>query len=183
MAPLPTDPRGEDAGFVTELTRHQAAIHAFLTSILPGESGIEDILQHTNLYLWEHRADFTPGTSFKSWAFTCARWQARSWMNRTKRQSWLVVDDQLANAMCESFEAAPTSEASESVDALRQCLSKLKESDRLLLLSHYQHEKSLKKCSQLFDRSVGSLKVALFRLRAGLRRCITSRITIERVQS
>ena len=180
----PPDSTGaNEAAFVTELTRHQAAIHAFLTSIVPGEPGIDDILQQTNLYLWEHRNDFTPGTSFKSWAFTCARWQARSWMTRQKRQSWLVVDDRLAEAMCGKFEEAPVEEASDSVNALRLCLGKLKESDRLLLLSHYQHEKSLKKCSQLFDRSVNSLKVALFRLRAGLRRCITSQIAFEQTQT
>lgn len=169
--------------FVAELTQCQAALHAFLTSLLPGHSSIDDIIQLTNIYLWEHREDFTPGTSFKSWAFTAARWQARAWLTKQKRQNWLVIDDRLANALSARFEAADECEASDSLNALRACLGKLKETDRLLLLSHYQHEKSLKKCAQLFDRTVGSLKVSLFRLRAVLRRCIQSQLALERTRS
>lgn len=174
---------GGESAFVASLTSHQAAIHAFLTSILPGQSGVDDILQLTNIYLWEHRADFQPGTSFKSWAFTAARWQARAWLTKQKRGDWLIVDDRLAEALSSSFEAASPEEASDSLNALRVCLGKLKESDRLLVMSHYQHEKSLRKCAELFDRTVNSLKVALFRLRATLRRCIVSQLALERTQS
>lgn len=174
-------PDGE-SGFVTDLTRYQPTLHAFLTSILPGQSDLEDILQQTNIYLWEHRSDFKPGTSFKSWALTAARWQARAWLSKQKQQNWLIVDDRLADAVSSRFETAPPEEISDSLSALRSCLGKLKESDRLLVMSHYQHEKSLRKCSELFDRSVGSLKVALFRLRASLRRCVWSHLAIERTK-
>lgn len=183
MASLPQPEPGDEGGFVANLTSHQPALHAFLTSLLPGVPAVEDILQQTNVVLWEKRADFEPGTNFKAWAFTVARWQARAWLTSQKRRNWLVFDDELAQALSARFAAAQPEEASESLTALRHCLSKLRESDRLLLLSHYQHGKSLKKCAELFDRSANSLKVALFRLRAGLRRCIESQVALERTRS
>jgi RNA polymerase sigma-70 factor (ECF subfamily) len=172
-----------ESSFVASLTSHQPALHAFLTSLLPGESAIDDILQQTNLVLWEKRADFQPGTNFKAWAFTVARWQARAWLTTRKRRNWLIFDDQLAEALSARFVAAPPEETTDALSALRRCLGKLRESDRLLLLSHYQHQKSLEKCAQLFDRTVNSLKVSLFRLRAALRRCIRSQLAFERVSS
>ena len=74
-------------------------------------------------------------------------------------------------------------EGTESLTALRYCLGKLKQSDRLLVLTHYQHGKSLAKCSSLFGRSVSSLGVSLFRLRAALRRCIQSELAIHEAKS
>lgn len=183
MTKLPGNEPGSESGFVADLTRHQAALHAFLTGIMPGQSSVDDILQQTNIYLWEHRTDFRPGTSFKSWAFTVARWQARAWLSTQKRQNWLVVDERLIGALSAQFEEAPDEESSDALNALRTCLGKLKESDRLLVMSHYQHEKSLRKCSQLFDRSVSSLKVALFRLRASLRRCVRSQLALDQIHS
>ena len=165
---------------VAEITNCQAALHAFLTSLLPGESAVEDVLQETNRILWERRADFQIGTSFKSWAFTTARWQARAWLTARKRNNWLVFNDDLVESLAGRFEAAVPEETSDVQAALRFCLGKLRESDRLLLMTHYQHEKSLAKCSQLFDRSVNSLKVSLFRLRAALRRCIRNQLVRER---
>jgi len=177
------NPGGAEKAFVTELTRHQGTLHSFLTSLLPGEDGIDDILQETNMVLWEKRDDFEPGTSFKRWAFAVARWQARAWLTARKRRNWLVFDDELVGVLAASFEAAPPNEGPESLKALRYCLTKLKESDRLLVLTHYQHGKSLAKCSSLFGRSVSSLGVSLFRLRAALRRCIQSELAINEAKS
>lgn len=182
MTPAAQPDFGGEGDFVAQLTSHQPALHAFLTSLLPGESAVDDILQQTNVVLWEKRASFEPGSNFKAWAFTVARWQARAWLTTQKRRNWLVFDDELADALSARFEAAAPEESSDSLTALRHCLGKLRESDRLLLLSHYQHGKSLQKCAQLFDRTANSLKVALFRLRAGLRRCIHAQLALQRTQ-
>ena len=168
---------------MANLTRHQPALHAFLTSLLPGESAVDDILQQANLTLWEKRSEFQPGTNFKAWAFTVARWQARAWLTTRKRKNWLVIDDDLAKALSARFVASPAEETTDSLSALRTCLGKLRESDRLLILSHYQQEKSLRKCAEIFGRTVNSLTVSLFRLRAALRRCIRSQLALERSSS
>lgn len=174
MSETPQPCPASEPEFVSELTGHQEVLHAFLLSLLPGVPEVDDILQRTNLVLWEKRARFAAGTSFKSWALAVAYWEARAWMTERKRGDWLVVDDALAQQIISRIEAQPLQSANTAVAALRICLAKLRDDDRLLVLSHHQHGKSLAECGRVFGRSAGSLSVSLVRIRAALRRCIQS---------
>jgi RNA polymerase sigma-70 factor (ECF subfamily) len=173
----------DDREFVSELTAHQGVIHAFLISLLPGVPDVDDILQRANLVLWEKRERFEPGTSFKSWALAVAYWEARAWMSERKRGDWLVVNDDLAQQIIGRIEAQPSRPAGAAVSALRSCLNKLRDQDRLLVLTHHQHEKSLAECGRILNRSPESLSVSLVRIRAALRRCIKSELAIEKAKS
>lgn len=95
MAVPPSSPAQDDPQFVVDLTASQGVLHAFLTSLLPDESEIEDILRRINTILWENRTQFPPGTSFRSWILSVAYREARAWLIEHKRESWLVVNDEL----------------------------------------------------------------------------------------
>lgn len=177
------DPLPDESSFVAELTAHQGVLLAYLTSLLPGESELDDILQSANIVIWKNRAQFEPGTSFKAWALSVAYWQARAWMTKRKRKSWLLFDDELTQSITDRFTTQPDLGPSASSTALRQCLGKLKEKDRLLILSHHQHDKSLDECSRIFNRPADSLKVSLCRIRAALRRCVNSELAFEGLKS
>jgi RNA polymerase sigma-70 factor (ECF subfamily) len=176
--PLSSPDCGESQ-FVMDITSHQGVLHAFLVSMLPGQAEVDDILQRANLVLWEKRANFTPGSSFKAWALAVAYWEARAWMTERKRVGWLVFDDELTKAIIERFVAQPDEAPHAAVSALRVCLGKLRDSDRLLVLSHHYHHKSLRECAEIFNRNADSLKASLVRIRAALRRCIKSQIAIH----
>jgi RNA polymerase sigma-70 factor (ECF subfamily) len=179
----PSKPSPEDE-FVALLTGIQTNLHAFLTSLLPGERCIDDVLQQTNLVMWQKRSDFELGTNFRAWAFAVARWETRAWLTRQKRADWLSFCDDLSELLAARFEqTAPAGSDNAALDSLRHCLGKLKEKDRLLVLSHYQHEKSLAECARIFQRGADSLKVSLFRIRQILRRCLNSQRSIERSRS
>jgi RNA polymerase sigma-70 factor (ECF subfamily) len=180
----PIHPRASsEPEFITELTEHQGILHAFLASLMPGVPEVDDVRQRTNLILWEKRSEFEPGTSFKSWALAVAYWQARRWMSERKRGDWLVVNDALAQKLIRHIEVQPKMPANAAVSALRNCLAKLRDADRLLVLSHHQHEKSLAECGRIFHRSPKSLSVSLVRIRAALRRCIKSELSVEEATS
>lgn len=179
--PPPDD--GREEAFVAELTAQQAAIQAFIASLMPGDSGTDEVMQRTNLLLWRKRDAFTPGTNFRAWAFECAKWTMRAYLKETQRKNWLVFDDDLARAvterMAERLPAAPDAPQA----ALRVCLSKLRDRDRELILSHYEEGESLADCARRTGSTAGTMKVALFRLRAALRRCITERLALEAARS
>lgn len=172
-----------EESFVTELTAHQPALQAFISSLMPGDPGTDDVLQRTNITLWRKRDEFTPGTNFRAWSFECAKWTMRAYLKEKQRKNWLVFDDDLARAVTERMAERIPSTTDASQVALRVCLSKLRDSDRELLLSHYEQGESLADCSKRCGRTVGTLKVALFRLRAGLRRCISERLALEAARS
>jgi SAM-dependent methyltransferase len=81
--------------FVAELTAHQSSLRAFILSLMPGESDVDDVLQRTNITLWRKRETFTLGTNFRAWAFEVAKWNVRSTFKDKKRKHWLVFDEEL----------------------------------------------------------------------------------------
>ncbi len=169
---------------MTKLTAHQGMLHAYLISLLPGDPDLLDVLQKTNVVLWEKRGDFQPGSNFRAWALRFAYWQARAWMTECKRSGWLIYDDELAEAALDRFAAEPGevhNDAGRPLTALRLCLAKLKEPDRLIIVDYYQRGKSLAECGRGLGRSADSLKVSLFRIRAALRRCVKSQLAISKV--
>ncbi len=183
MSETPHPSPASDPEFVSELTGNQEVMHAFLISMLPGVADVDDILQRTNLVLWEKRSQFQAGTSFKSWALAVAYWEARAWMSERKRGDWLVVDDELAKQIISRIESQHQTSANAATTALRACLGKLRDVDRRLILSHHQHGKSLKACSLIFKRSPASLSVTLVRIRTALRICIKSLDAVEEARS
>lgn len=45
--------------FIKLLTGHQPSLRAFIVSLLPGSDDIDDILQDTNVVLWEKMDNFS----------------------------------------------------------------------------------------------------------------------------
>ena len=61
--------------FVQLVVTHQAALRAFVLSLLPGSDEVEDVIQETNAAIWRKRGEFEIGTNFKSWMFSVAKFQ------------------------------------------------------------------------------------------------------------
>ena len=160
------------------LTDHQSALLAYIRSLMPGYPGARDILQHTNITLWNKKDDFTLGTNFKAWAFSVARFQVLSQRRRLRREGWLVFDDEVATQFADE---APfdSDELDEVHVALRKCLKKLRETDRVLVEKRYAEAVTLDEYAQELNRSAGTLKARLFKIRAGLRQCIDRELRVE----
>jgi RNA polymerase sigma-70 factor (ECF subfamily) len=175
----------DDSLFVGNLTSHQGAILGYLNTLLPGDPEVADIAQRTSIILWEKRHEFKTGTNFKAWAFSVAYWEARAWMTKSKRQSWLIFDEELTEKISIRSLASsePDSSGSDYLEVLSHCLSQLGESDRLVVMTHYQHDNSLAECSRIPGRSRDALKMALFRIRRALRRCILSKLSLQNTVS
>ena len=78
MAKTPNRPQA-DAGSLDnaaelerELEKIQPALYAYVGSLTGGSAGVADVVQETNLLIWEKRDDFESGTNFKAWAFRIA---------------------------------------------------------------------------------------------------------------
>lgn len=95
--------------FVSLLTQHQRVLLAFILGLVPDRNDAEDIRQRTNIMLWRKREDFQSGTSFCSWAFSVARWEAKGFLRERGRKSWLVYDDDVATHRGPSFRVKPPS--------------------------------------------------------------------------
>lgn len=57
--------RLSESEFVLLITSHQAAIYAYVLTLLPDRVAAQDVLQETNLVLCRKRDEFEPGTHLK----------------------------------------------------------------------------------------------------------------------
>ncbi|GAA5483074.1 sigma-70 family RNA polymerase sigma factor [Haloferula sargassicola] len=160
-----------DQEFVRLLTCQQGAILAYIRSLMPGFAGANDILQQTNITLWTKREVFELGTNFKAWAFAIARNHVLDQRKKLKRGNWLVFSEDVAVLFAEEV-AEEDFDHDLAYRALELCLAKLQPHDRELVQKRYCESVTLEEYAQELDRSAGTLKARLFKIRAGLRRCL-----------
>lgn len=156
------------------VTRHQPAIYGYIRSLAPG-ADIEDILQETNLVLWEKSASFEAGTNFKAFAFRIAHFKTLEALRSERRRQWLVFDTDLLESIAErQVDAEYLADGQQA--ALRQCLLALSPEEHQLIQSRYTHRKTVRDIARETGRTEGSLQQLYFRLRNTLRTCIEARI-------
>ena len=167
------DPKHLSA-FVKLLTNHQGEIRAFVISLLPGSPDVADVVQETNLVLWNKRDNFELGTNFVAWAFTTARYQVMKQRLRQKRDGKVMFSDELIDTLAEM--APPPGTNDEYLLALEECMERLNPAQRKMISSRYSAGMSLQKQAAASGGTAGSLRIALMRLRAGLRLCVERQI-------
>ncbi len=164
--------------FVSQLTRHQPDLWAYVISMMPGNPDAADVLQKANMVLWKKREKFEAGTSFIAWSFTVARFEVLNHLKKQRRSSHVLLDEELLDTIAyEAPSAIPRGD--QRLAALELCIAKLRPLDRELLEHHYDSQQGLDKFGERVGRSVASLSVTLFRLRAALRKCVNVRLQLE----
>lgn len=169
--PEPSSSPLSEQEFVTLLTRHQPDVWAFLLGLMPGNPDVADVLQKTNILLWNKRASFVSGTNFRAWALTVARYEMLAHLKYQKRHAGFTFDDDVLSKLADEG-AEDTAETSARAAALESCMAKLRPQDRELIEYRYSRAGGLETLSRRCGRSVSSLSVSLFRIRTWLRRCV-----------
>ena len=165
-----------ESEFVLLITRHQAAIYAYVLTIHPNRVAAQDILQETNLVLCRKRDDFEPGSNFKAWSLRVAYWQTMAHLKRIQRAGMVVLDPDVIELIALEAEEQ-LGDFEDRHLALKSCLQKLPVGDASILLAHYQRGESLTEISGRLGRSRDALKQVLLRIRRSLRTCIERQLT------
>lgn len=163
--------QNKPADTIRQISLHQASLLAYILTLHPNRSEAQDILQETNVVLWQKIGEFQEGTNFKAWAFRVAYLQTLAHFKKTTRGNWLGFSADLVQQL--ALEAEPMlSDFELRHGALRLCVQKLPEKDREIVCAHYESELPLATVSDQVGRSVGALKQVLFRVRQALKVCI-----------
>lgn len=162
--------------FVQLVVNHQAALRAFVLSLLPGNPEVDDVIQDTNAEIWRKRGEFRIGTEFKSWMFSVAKFKVMAvWRDHQRRKVWAVPEDTLTK-LVERIEGGAFADTEWRHDALRFCLGRLRAEDRMLILNRYIANHNMDRLARELGRKKDSLKVSLHRIRTALRACMNRRI-------
>ncbi|MFM7843914.1 MAG: sigma-70 family RNA polymerase sigma factor [Planctomycetota bacterium] len=165
--------------FITQLTRAQRPLHAFVLSLVWNPAEVEDILQETNLVLWEKAEEFDASRPFLPWAMRFAQLQALAWLKKKQRQQQrLVFDESLIQLLAEETTADRTAfEARQR--ALASCLQKLPGPQRELIARRYEPEASVNAMAEAAGITPKALSDRLRRIRHALLDCIQATLTNE----
>lgn len=165
--------------YVKLMTEHQGNLRALIVTLMPGSPDVADVLQETNLALWQKRDRFEIGTNFLAWAFKFARIEVMHQRDRNKRSGRLRFSKELVEVLADS--AAPADESDEELmAALDNCLEKLSDRQREIVVNRYTPGKSLEQFAATSGSTAGSLRIALHRIRAELKQCVEERIATDR---
>lgn len=167
------------AEFVKQITRVQRQLHAFILSMVWNPAEADDVLQETNLVLWEKAAEFDAARPFLPWAMRFAQWQAMSWLKRQQRQHQRIVfDDGLAKLLAD--EAAAEERVFEARQhALASCLQRLPPEQRELIARRYEPDASVQALAEAVGISPKAVSDKLRRIRHALLECIQRTLATE----
>lgn len=158
--------------FVSLLTEHQMALRCFILSMLPGCPDAADILQDTNVVLWEKMDSYKHGTPFRAWAFTVARYKVLQYRDREKRFGRVTLSEELLDVIEEKRRDVRPDFLESKLAALNHCLAALNVSERAIIWSRYT-DRGADANSGILG---GSLRVTLCRIRRKLRDCVEKRM-------
>lgn len=165
--------KNNDDLVLIELTGNQPDLQGFVHCLMPGDPGVDDVVQQTNLVVWRKRSSFRPGTDFRAWMFAIARLEVLAHRKRIGRKSWLVIDEPLTQRLAESMAASGRETPSNRLAlALETCMERLKPAERKIIDRFYFANESVRHIADSDAIKEGAVKVRLHRIRAALRRCI-----------
>ena len=163
--------------YVQQLTACQGKLRGYILASLGNYANTADVLQRTNLTLWNKAREFRPGAEFLPWAFTIARYEILSFL-RDHQRDRLVFSDEVAKLML-NVAAEEASDTDDRQLALRKCLEKLPHRSRELLRQRYDKSQSIKQIASDSKRSEDAIKSLFLRIRRTLERCIETTLRLD----
>lgn len=167
----------ENTQFIRRLTESQAPLFAYIFVLIGDREAARDVLQETNVYLWNNADRYDLSTPFLAWAKTMAKFQVKKYRLYAQREGRkLLFDDAVCQAAAEHLEASPESDSERPLAAMEHCLSLLGQPDRELLSARYIHRESVRRVAERLCVSEPSLRERVYRLRKGLYNCIQRKL-------
>ena len=165
--------------FIRLLTNHQTALRGLIVSMLPGSQDVNDILQDTNVVLWEKMNSYQHDTNFKSWAYAVARNKVMQYWDQQKKLNKTILSEEMISAVAEARKADTPEWVEVKLQALNHCMTKLKSSELNIVQARYSDDGNLETFSASSGRPTTSLRVSLYRIRQKLRICIDKRMNLK----
>lgn len=168
-----------DTDILRLLMEYRTAIYSYILAITRDAHSSEDVFQETSMIIWEKRASYQPGTSFKAWSREIAR---RTILARRRKDSKFpaLLSESEMKLLGEGFnEAEKEFQPEEYVDALKQCTGELRQKDRHIIDLRYAKEFSMQQISEVLGIQAESVRKFLFRIRKTLKICVQSRLEKE----
>ena len=159
------------------LLQNHKRIMGLILALVPNGPDADDILQETSAVLWRRFGEFEPGTNFSAWALRVARFQVMSHYGRRKRMQARLSDETI-ESLTDRL-AQPSWDSPARVEALRQCLTRLRPRELELIRRRYNEEQKVPEIASDMNSTVHAIYKALNRVHLALLRCTRAALQRE----
>jgi RNA polymerase sigma-70 factor (ECF subfamily) len=158
--------------------KHFVAGERVLTGYLLAATGdlhdAEDLLQEVSIALWESFDRYDEKRPFAAWALGIARHKVLDWRERRGRKETVLALDVLEAIGSVTLEES--GRLAERRTLLHHCVETLPAHLREMLGLRYRDGLRLEEVSSHLHRSLGSIQMALVRIRRVLRECVERKL-------
>lgn len=163
--------------FARLFAQNQQSLLRYIMVLTGGLDEAQDVLQETSVALLRKIDEYDPSRPFLPWARRFAYFEVLAWRERDKRRLVVLSPDVLDLISNEVSDADADATLDARRAALGDCLSKLSETQRSLLLERYTSTSSMRSFAEASGRPVQTLYTQLKRLRHALMLCIDRAVT------
>jgi RNA polymerase sigma-70 factor, ECF subfamily len=176
----PESPRNDQQtrDFLRLLGQHERRLRGFILSLVPNWADGEDIAQEVRIQLWEQFANYDPTKDFGAWARTIAYYQVLTYRKRQSRRRHVAMNDRLMEALAEEV-ASLSDELEAEQRALADCVEKLPQAKRELLMHYYSGHYTTREIAAEAGRSFDATRQTILRTRLALSDCVTEKLHKE----
>ncbi len=168
---MPSKKKDDDnEEFVELMTRYQGHLYGYALSLTADPEAANDLLQETNVVLWENWREFEPGTNFKAWSFRIAHFQFMALRQRRLRDRLYFGDGLVTAIAVEAKELDETYE--QRVASLASCLKQLRPRWREIIRLRYSEGLSVQGMATKIGLNANAISQVLFRARRSLIECV-----------
>lgn len=167
---------GDRAAFDRLVVATAPLVRSWLALQIRHLDQVDDLAQEVYLYVFDHLADYRPGTNGLAWLRAIARNHAlghsRAQQRRTAAHQRYT--DALRSLLGEAAQDLSDSEPTDLLGRLRQCVERLSERARVLITQRYEQDLSVELIAEQRAQSANQVSVSLWRVRKSLADCIES---------
>lgn len=174
---MPDASASRDENFVRLLSQYEPVIRSFLRSLLPRAEDVDIVMPDVALVAWKKFDQLVDLDAFPRWACVIARYEVMSY-RRNKARDRIVLDPDIVARLADEAEEELTLRSMQML-ALEQCLAKLPEDRRALILSCYSPQKTMREIAAESNRTENGLYQMMRRIRVELQQCIEKHIHNE----
>ena len=175
MEPSPNSPDQQTENYLRLLTQHDRWLATYVYSLVHDRADADEILQDCKVAMWKHFGSFQADTNFRAWARKFATNHILNYRRSEKRRPTTVVDDEFIEAVAGEIDRR-AGVLDSRADALQQCLRKLPEAHRKIIVWRYYEDCGVDEIATKSQRTVEAVYRLLSRIRTVLNDCVSQQL-------
>mgnify|MGYP002655136048 CR=1 FL=1 len=167
---------GDLAAFSKLVLHHQWAVRAYLLARLSRKHEAEDLAQETFLTAWKGLKTFDSSRAFAPWLRGIAENHLRNHLRKFRAEP--IGGDEALQLLLDRHAdfSSPTEDESDLATALRDCMARIDDEARKLLMSRYAEGRSMAEICASTGKKHSAMTMKLHRLRLALSACVAGKL-------